>query len=89
MKSETRPPQGNRVLENASTVGHRFDGSKDTRSRDFRQQSAARLVHKQGSRAKRVATCLVRADVDEALRQLCINAHAAGQWLAIIASPSA
>ena len=32
---ETRPPLGNRVLENASTVGHRFDGSKDTRSRDL------------------------------------------------------
>ena len=28
---ETRPPQGNRALENVSLVGDRFDNSKDIR----------------------------------------------------------
>ena len=81
MKSETRLLRSNRVPGISSLQGS-ADGSKDTPLRDFKQQSAARLAHKQGSRAKRVASCLIRADLDKSLRQLCIHAHAARQRLA-------
>lgn len=73
---ETRPPLGNRVLENASTVGHRFDGSKDTRSRDSRQR------HKHNARLRRVQTFLIREDADAALNQAALNCYAGRQCLA-------